>query len=169
MKNDITKRFEFSISDADLTVQGFTNRIYECGHNRPLAHQLKVGDAVAIRDAVESMRWLLPQWSNVAVVPMPSHLGYPTYTLQMARLLGGQVYNILRCPSRETLYQMKKSTGKVPHPEDLGFYAIGTVPPHLRVVFIDNVVATGTTALAAYHAIGRGIILPFALTLRGNR
>lgn len=168
MKANITQSFKLVVSAANSRVEVISNRIYECGQNRSLTKALKTGSTDAIAEAAKSMQSLLPYWDNVAVVPVPSHNGYPTYMLQVARKLGGHVYNILRCAPHEQLYISKKRGAK-PKAEDLGFYTIGSIPSNMFVVFIDNVVATGATALAARMAVGRGTMLAFSISKRGMR
>lgn len=41
-------------------------------------------------------------------------------------------------------------------------YAIGRVPAGKRIIYIDNVVATGTTAQAAIATIGKGQVMSFS-------
>lgn len=142
-----------------------TNNLYYHGKNRILAHEIKQGDMGAITLAGWEMREWISDWTNVALVPIPSHKGYATYTLRMAESIGaGCVYDILRCSSRPMLYDLKRKGRKVA-PCDLGFYTIGEIPADKQVIFIDNVVGTGVTAQAAYQAVGRGAVMPFAIAL----
>lgn len=142
-----------------------SNNRYYSGHNRELAHSLKDGNASAIEQAAMAIRSIFDSWDNIAIVPIPSHNGYATYTLKLAEALGqGHVYDVLRCNAREPLYDLKKRGEKVTS-DDLGFYAIGSIPAEMDVVFLDNVVASGTTAIAAYNAIGRGLMATYAIDL----
>lgn len=145
----------------DVTI--LTNTIYRIPQIRLLAHALKENDSHAIEQAAQAMRSILPSWDNVALVPVPSHVGYATYTLRLAEALGrGHIYDILRCSERETLYS-RKLRGENVTANDLGFYTIGSIPEHMHVVFLDNVVASGITALAAHATVGRGTMVPFAI------
>ena len=145
----------------------FSNNLYyQTDHARQIAHALKSGDAEAVAIAATAIRNTLPSWDNVAIVPIPSHLGYATYTLELAKAIGqGHVFDILRSAERETLYDLKYR-GMAVTPNDLGFYTIGSIPQDMNVVFVDNVVATGTTAMAALEAVGRGFVVPFAIDER---
>ena len=136
---------------------------YHDGDSRLVAHALKTNDATAVQQAAEAMLSIIRSLDNVALVPVPSHLGYATYTLELARAIGvGQVFDVLRGKQRETLYAQKKR-GETPSSSTLGFYAIGSIPEDMNIVYLDNVVATGTTAKAAYEAIGRGLMVAYAI------
>lgn len=136
---------------------------YRDGDSRIVAHALKDYFEPAIQLAAERMRPIIASLDNVALVPMPSHFGYATYTFRLAKAIGiGTIYDVLRCEPRERLYDLKKR-GVAISPDDLGFYAIGSIPEDMNIVFIDNVVATGTTAMAAYEVLGRGLAVPFAV------
>lgn len=140
------------------------NRYYEADH-RAVAHAIKDGDATAIETAAESLRSILGSLDNVALVPVPSHFGYATYTLELAHAIGiGTIFDVLRSEEREPLYDLKLRGVEVT-PDMLGFYAIGSIPEDMNIVFLDNVVATGTTARAAYRAFSRGFMLSYAMDL----
>jgi len=140
-----------------------SNNAYYAFGNNIIAHKVKDGDKQAIRVAARSMRSVLHSWENVALVPVPSHQGYATYTLELARAIGkGRIFDILKCQERETLYS-RKQRGEQVTAESLGFYTVGRIPEHMHIVFIDNVVATGTTAKAARAAVGRGAMVAFAV------
>jgi len=144
-------------------VIGFAINRYYSNNNREIAHQLKQSDASAIQQAAASIRSIIASWHNVALVPVPSHLGYATYTLELAKAIGiGEIYDVLRCNQRETLYE-QKLRGEHISPSSLGFYSIGSIPEDKNIVFVDNVVATGTTAIACFEALSRGVIVPFAV------
>ena len=87
--------------------------------------------------------------SNALIVPVPSHIGYATYTKEIAEMTGLEVLDCIRCFPHETLYDRKKR-GEIVRPEELQFYldATETVPERPIYIF-DLVSATGVTAKAA--------------------
>lgn len=103
--------------------------------------------------------------TNAVLVPMPSHTGRATYTKDLCRLIAretaAEVCDYLRGKERETLYNLKKQ-GRHILPAKLGFYLSQPLPAGKRVIIIDNVVATGTTAAAAVRAIGGGVVFAYA-------
>ena len=127
------------------------------------AHAMKDGEKWAIAKAAREMAAFIP--SNCVLIPMPSHTGKATYTLELARLISretsAQVLDILKGRERETLYNLKKQ-GRHILPAKLGFYLSQPMPAGKRVIIIDNVVATGTTAAAAVRAIGGGVVFAYA-------
>lgn len=127
------------------------------------AHAMKEGANWAIYKAAAEMVKYIP--TNAVLVPMPSHTGRATYTLELckriARETAAEVCDYLRGKERETLYNLKKQ-GRHILPAKLGFYLSQPIPSGKRVVIIDNVVATGTTAAAAVHAIGGGVVFAYA-------
>lgn len=139
---------------------------YYAFSNREIAHAIKEDDPAAIKTAAKAMSQLLTKSEHRLLIPVPSHVGKATYTLRLAEALAkagcGLVYNVLKCPERETLYA-RKQRGAHTAPEQLGFYLQSPVPEGREIVFVDNVVATGTTAAACRALIGRGEMLVFAI------
>jgi len=133
------------------------------------AHAMKDGEHWAIGKAAAEMARYIP--TNAALVPMPSHTGAATYTLQLckriARETGAIVCDILKGQPRETLYNLKKQGHHI-RPSKLGFYVTAPAPEGKRLLIIDNVVATGTTAAAAVEAVGRGIVFAYAAATNSN-
>lgn len=127
------------------------------------AHAMKEGANWAIIRAAREMAQYIP--TNAVLIPMPSHTGRATYTKDLCRLLAretaAEVRDILRGSERETLYTLKKQ-GRHIMPKKLGFYVTEPAPTDRRILIIDNVVATGTTAAAAVQAVGRGIVFAYA-------
>ena len=139
---------------------------YYAFSNREIAHAIKDGDPAAIRTAAKAMSQLLTKSEHRLLIPVPSHIGKATYTLRLAEAIAkagcGMVYNVLKCPERETLYSLKQR-GIATSPESLGFFLQSPVPEGWEIVFVDNVVATGTTAAACRALIGRGEMLVWAI------
>ena len=139
---------------------------YYAFSNREIAHAIKDGDPAAIKTAAKAMSQLLPKSERRLLIPVPSHLGKATYTLRLAEAIAkagcGMVYNVLKCPERETLYSLKQR-GIATSPQSLGFFIQSPVPEGWEIVFVDNVVATGTTAAACRALIGRGEMLVWAI------
>ena len=126
------------------------------------AHAMKEGANWAIHRAAAEMVQYIP--TNAVLVPMPSHTGKATYTLELckriARETAAEVCDYLKGTPRETLYNLKKQ-GRHILPAKLGFYLSQPLPANKRIIIIDNVVATGTTA-AAVRAIGGGVVFAYA-------
>lgn len=141
----------------------FATGNYRQGGRCETAHAMKNGEKWAIWKAAEEMVQYIP--TNAVLVPMPSHTGRATYTLELCRMLAKEtaanVCDYLQGAPRETLYSLKKQ-GRKPTPNKLGFYLSQPLPTDKRVIIIDNVVATGTTAAAAVRAIGGGIVFAYA-------
>lgn len=141
----------------------FATGNYRADHRNETAHAMKNGERWAIFKAAAAMVQYIP--TNAVLVPMPSHTGRATYTLELCRMLAketaAEVRDILRGSERETLYTLKKQ-GRHIMPKKLGFYVTEPAPTDRRILIIDNVVATGTTAAAAVQAVGRGIVFAYA-------
>lgn len=136
---------------------------YRQGTNRETAHAMKNGEHWAIGKAAQAMAKYIP--TNSVLIPIPSHTGKATYTLELAkriaRATNAEVLDALKCEPREMLYNLKKQ-GKKPSPRQMGFYLVHSLPEGKHIVILDNVVATGTTAAAALMATGKGIVLAYA-------
>jgi predicted amidophosphoribosyltransferase len=141
----------------------FATGNYRQGGRCETAHAMKDGAKWAIIQAAAEMVKYIP--TNAVLIPMPSHTGRATYTKELCRLIAretaAEVRDILRGRERETLYTLKKQ-GRHILPAKLGFYTTEPAPTDKRVLIIDNVVATGTTAVAAVRAIGGGIVFAYA-------
>ena len=143
---------------------------YRQGTNATTAHAMKNGERWAIYKAAEAMAKYIP--TNAVLVPIPSHTGNATYTLELAkriaRATNAEVLDALKCEPREMLYNLKKQ-GKRPTPRQMGFYLVRSIPENKRVIILDNVVATGTTAAAAVQAVGKGIIFAYAAATNSDQ
>ena len=148
-----------SISGVDFTA---TAKYYQ-GDIRNMARMIKRGDASAIRYAAETMARYVKDGS--VLVPVPGHGGMATDTLALANeismITGSPVVDALKGIVRESVYDMK-AEGYLPTAEELGFYQAAKLPEGREIVLIDDVVGTGTTAVAAREALGAGSVLAFA-------
>lgn len=141
----------------------FATGNYRQGGRCETAHAMKNGEKWALWKAAAEMVQYIP--TNAVLIPMPSHTGRATYTLELCRMIAkttaAEVRDILRGNERETLYTLKKQ-GRHILPGKLGFYTTEPTPTDKRILIIDNVVATGTTATAAVRALGGGIVFAYA-------
>lgn len=138
---------------------------YHSGYLKEMAHLLKEGNIEAITKASNLIAKLIPD--NSIIVPMPGHEGYATYTYIMANLIskrtGCRVIEAIQGFSRESAYEAKLKHKKL----DIWFFKADDVPSTNKIVFIDNVVASGATSLAARRALGnRGITISLTLAPR---
>lgn len=117
---------------------------------RMFCHHIKNGRAKweTKMYVAQKLRPLIEE-SNAIIVPVPSHIGYATYTKQIAEMTGLEVLDCIRCFPHEALYDRKKR-GEIVRPEELQFYLDATVTVPERPIYIfDLVSATGVTAKAA--------------------
>lgn len=140
------------------------------GLYREISHGLKTGDDNAIEVASRQMAKLVPE--NSILVPVPSHTGNADCTLKLAnaiaKITGSEVVDALKGRSRRSLYEMKKNGEKIDSGY-LGFHLDKPIKPGKNVVFIDNVIATGTTANAALATVDTGSILAYAIDFTSFR
>lgn len=144
-----------------------TGRYYE-GINQWASHKLKEGDPEVTQYAARLMSQLLPEVKNIVLVPLPGHNGFADQTLDLARAIsrqsGARIANILKGRPRESNY-LAKMNGHPLSEADMGFRATAKLPSNLIPILIDGVVDTGTTAKAAFYALGnRGIVLSYAMS-----
>jgi len=139
---------------------------------RELAHGIKNSEPEAISEAARIMSKLIP--NDAIVVPMPSRSGKSTTMLKLAKAIasikGGsvEVIDAIRGLPRESQYDIKKRGEKLTV-KDMGFKSVADVPSDRPVVVIDNVVASGTTGLAAIRAIPNAHIVTLAHDTTGGR
>lgn len=138
---------------------------YYEGDNKMIAKRIKEGDLHALECAARSMVPLIPKDS--VLVPIPGHQGTAnqTYVLCMviSHYTGLPVANVLKGKERQSNY-IAKHEGRGLTEKDMGIRQISSLPDHRTPVFIDNCVDTATTAKAAYHAVGRGVVVAFAMS-----
>ena len=73
------------------------------------------------------------------------------------------VIDALRGKDRESQYEAKYK-GRSLTEEQLGFRKVISLPSDRIPYLVDNVVDTGTTAKAAFKALGGGIVLSYAMS-----
>lgn len=144
-------------------VRYFATGNYRKKAHNDLAKEMKHGNSLAIAIAAAEMERYIP--NNAVLVPMPSHQGFATYTLELARRIGEltqtEVCDTLKGNPRQSLYLLKRQ-GKNPKKTKFGFYLAEAVPTDKQIIIIDNVVATGTTATAAANVVGDCVVFALA-------
>ena len=142
---------------------------YYSGVRRNIAKAMKVYDMAAIERAASEMVAMYSLPSDALLVPVPSHLGYPTYTLELAERIAkatnSEIANVLRGAVRDMLYDRKRQRKQVSE-HFLGLYSIEELPIDRPVFIIDNVLDTGLTARAACHTLGRGMMMVYAHAMK---
>ena len=128
---------------------------------RQLCHGVKSGNTKAVNEAAFLLSGITP--SNATLVPIPSHYGRTTYTLelakQIAKLTGCMVDDCLAGPERETLYSLKYRGILT----DLGMALLHN--PNGNIYLLDNVIDTGHTYRASSRLVGNVPIITIAKTL----
>ena len=126
---------------------------------------MKVGEEKALDSAALSMIPLIPRLA--VLVPIPGHEGKAKQTLQLCRAIssytGLPLDDVLQGKSRDSNY-VAKQEGKGLTEKDMGFRKVAQLPEGKIPVYVDNVVDTATTAKAAYHAVGKGMVVTFAIS-----
>lgn len=123
---------------------------------RAVAHGLKAGDPRATATAAEAMAPLVPP--GATLVPVPGHDGSTRANLRLAeavaRLAGAEVRDGLeREPSEGQYSRFLRGAPRLGPDEIRVRWAGGALRD--PVLLVDNVVASGATALAAARALGR--------------
>lgn len=126
-----------------------------------------------IMSAAEKMASYVPD--NGVLVPMPNHHGEvneDTDTMILARVIsemtGRPVVAALAGADRESRFKSKENGGKGIQAEEMGFRQVEELPEGTIPIFIDNVVGSGVTAQAARQALGGGITLAYAKSVRSK-
>lgn len=131
---------------------------------KEIAHGIKQGDAGSMEQAASEMAQYVN--STDALVPIPNHGGRALTTLELANRIasktGCAVYDILSGLPRETLYSMK-AAGKTVSADMIKMSLSGSRPASGKVILVDNVYATGTTATAALEVIPDADLLVYAV------
>lgn len=134
---------------------------------REICHLVKDGNNSALYRMAIDMGYCLVSnhLKDCVIIPMPSHYGYATYTLSIAkrisRMIGCEVADILRCKPHKSLYDAKLN-GETITSTELGFYLQGEYPTDKPIIIIDNVCDSGTTAFAALDVIPNANVLVYA-------
>ena len=130
-----------------------------------IAKGLKRGNKGAIEEAAYRMAVRIPK--NSIIVPMPSRVGYATYTKelaeQIARYTDSEVMDVLKGTERPSMYEMKLAGVKLSN-IDLGFRVEGELPKGKNIVIVDNVIDRGMTAYEAVKAIKGASVFAYAYT-----
>ena len=143
-----------------------TGRYYD-GINRWVCHKIKEMDKDAINYAARNMAKLI-SFRNAVLVPMPGHTGVPTNAMQLARAIasytGLPVVDAIQGKSRESNY-LAKHAGHPLTESQMWLFQVEDLPKGRVPVIIDSCVDTGTSAKAAYHALGnKGVVLTYAMS-----
>lgn len=167
--------------DAMTPIEGKTpvNVMATIGYNNTgqrIAHGIKDGDNNSIAVAASAMVEYINDGD--IIVPMPSHNGKATVTLELAKAIqkltyqgstlrmGVEVIEALEGSGRESLYETKVAGKKLPNPSELGLRLTEegqkAVESGRHIVIVDNVIATGTTAQSALQVIPDGMVLAYA-------
>ena len=137
---------------------------------RDICHKVKTSYRPFLREAAGMMADLLTLPSDGVLIPMPSHLGYATDTLDLCKelssLTGLPVMDILHGDMRESIHNLKSLTGEIPTDISLGFRLTREVPSGLRPPVVDNVIGTGFTMKAALALIPECIPCTLAVDYR---
>ena len=161
--NDNVKDEFISIEVDGITFLS-TGKYYD-GINNIISHDLKHAEKDAIHYAARKMAALVPPDS--IIVPIPNHHGTAKETLFLAKAVAEYshsfIANILIGKARESNYLMKK-LGSPLTEEQMGFRQTKPLPEGITPIIVDGVVDTGTSAKAAVHALGGGIVLSFAMS-----
>jgi len=76
---------------------------------------------------------------------------------------GIPVRDVLKGNDRISNYQAKKNGCPLTESQ-MGFRQVAPLPKDCIPVVVDNCVDTGVSAKAAVHALGKGVVLTFAMT-----
>lgn len=139
---------------------------------RVIAHGIKNGDIDSIKKAAKAMAHMLPD--HCILVPIPSRNGIATTSEQLAVRLVLEskhkivtVSDVLIGKERRSNY-ICKLEGNPLTEEDLEFKMLWKdFDEEENIIFIDNVIDTGVTAMAAAHAYGKPCsVMAYAITTK---
>ncbi|NQZ06720.1 MAG: hypothetical protein HRT35_06110 [Algicola sp.] len=141
---------------------------------RELVHRVKNNDveAIAIMARVMAEIALERLPADSVLIPVPSHTGHATNTLQLAAqialLTGFPVLDIVRGRMRNSWYTLKQNGVTASRITDafFGFYLVDVIK-HKTPVIVDNVFDTGQTIVTISKLFCQPIIvLTYASTVR---
>ena len=137
------------------------------GEAKQIAHGIKDGDNSSIDLAAVEMAKLVKDGD--ILIPIPSRTGKATTSLALANRIAelagkGKVADVLTGKERESLYNIKKEGKELPKASELEFVLKNqdVLNGNNRVVFVDNVMGTGTTLEAAVELIPNATALVYA-------
>ena len=137
------------------------------GEAKQIAHGIKEGDISSIDLAAVEMVKLVKDGD--ILIPIPSRTGKATTSLALANRIAelagkGKVADVLTGKERESLYNIKKEGKELPKASELEFVLKNqeVLNGNNRVVFVDNVMGTGTTLEAAVELIPNATALVYA-------
>ena len=137
------------------------------GEAKQIAHGIKEGDISSIDLAAIEMVKLVKDGD--ILIPIPSRTGKATTSLALANRIAelagkGKVADVLTGKERESLYNIKKEGKELPKASELEFVLKNqdVLNGNNRVVFVDNVMGTGTTLEAAVELIPNATALVYA-------
>ena len=137
------------------------------GEAKQIAHGIKEGDNSSIDLAAIEMAKLVKDGD--ILIPIPSRTGKATTSLALANRIAelagkGKVADVLTGKERESLYNIKKEGKELPKASELEFVLKNqdVLNGNNRVVFVDNVMGTGTTLEAAVELIPNATALVYA-------
>ena len=127
-----------------------------------LCKMIKNDNSAAIRDAAKLMEPLIPE--NACLIPMPSHLGFPTYMLEVAKEIAKirkDVFYVdcLESNTHISRYYCKKLDISA---ENTLMCMMGSIPQVYIPVVIENFIDTGYTANIALETTGAKLIVTIA-------
>ena len=126
---------------------------------RELCHGVKDGNAKAIREAAKLLSSVVPDCSTL--IPLPSHYGVPTYTLDLSNLIAfGKNCKVVPCivsGGRKKLYDLKMQGQTAQLDFRLAYKPTG------NLFLVDNCVDTGATYEAAKRLLGEIPIITIAI------
>lgn len=129
------------------------------GAYRDIARGVKVKDEHSLFIGASALRNIIPD--DAVLIPVPSHDGKADSNLILCALIAHgthiPVCDCIKGTGHKSLCELKheetnrnlRKGSLMPKPEQLGFSLTKKIPEGKTPVIIDNVVASGTTAIAA--------------------
>lgn len=116
-------------------------------HLSPLVHSLKGGGH---RGAIQELVFSFPKDLEIPIVYYPKGKSKDhawVLAASIGSMLGGTPCGLIRKTTRKQAFLARNER------QTLQFVSVGKPP--LRTLFVDDIVTTGSTALAAYRALGQ--------------